>query len=202
MFSKDGCLKISQSPHGPHNIIPSLINPHTTILDIGCNTGLLGKSLKNKHVIADGIDINTKALKIAKKYYRKIYCRDLTSGKLNINHDKYDYIILSDILEHLPRPDTLLKECAKYLNKNSLLIISLPNIGRFEIRLKLLFGKFDYTGGIMNPDHLRFFTYESSVNLIKHCGFEVIRTIPTGLGHIIKIFPTLTAFQYIFICKN
>lgn len=202
MFDKDPCLVMSDSPHSPHSIILNQISPSAKILDIGCNTGFIGKSLLGKKVVSDGIDINTSALKIAQKSYRHVYKRDLYTGKLSLPKKTYDYVLLIDILEHLPRPDLILKDLKRYLNRNSIVIISLPNIARFEIRLKLLLGKFDYTdAGIISEDHLRFFTKQSAVKMIGECGYKINDVIPTGLGHMFKLFDTLTAFQFIYICR-
>jgi len=201
MFNKDGLIQTNSSPHSPHQIIPKEISTNTTILDIGCNTGILGKILFRKNIL-DGIDINPKALSKAKKYYRHLYHLDLSDSKLPVLNRKYDYIVFSDILEHLPRPDILLKNTKKYLNKDGIIICSLPNIARLEIRLNLLFGKFDYSSaGILNQDHLRFFTKKSATELFTKTGYHVFKTIPTGLGHSLKLFPSLTAFQFIFLAK-
>lgn len=203
MFKKDPLLKQSSSPHSPQNIIPEQIKKNTTVLDVGCNTGFLAKILKEKNVITDGIDINDEALTKAKKYCRKIYKRDLYSGKLDIDKIRYDYIVFADLLEHLPRPDLLLLDTQKYLKKQGRIIVSLPNIARLEIRLKLLFGKFDYTkGGILSEDHLRFFTKKSAYEMFESCGYEIEDIVPSGLGHQFNIFPNLTAFQFIYVCKK
>ncbi len=202
MFEKDPCLVMSTSPHSPHSIILDLISPNSTLLDVGCNTGFIGKMLKQKNIVSDGIDINKKALQIAQKYYRSTYVRDLSIGSLRIPGKTYNSILFIDLLEHLPRPDTLLKDSKKYLKKMGTVIISLPNIARLEIRMKLLFGKFDYTdSGILSEDHLRFFTKESAEKMINESGYKVTKIIPTGLGHMIKLFETLTAFQFIYVCK-
>lgn len=201
MFNKDGLITINPSAHSPHQIIPKLILPGTTILDVGCNTGMLGKKLNHKNII-DGIDINQQALKKAKPYYRHLYQLDLSSPKNLKLTTRYDYIVFSDILEHLPRPDLLLLKVKKLLKPTGIIICSLPNIGRFEIRLKLLFGHFDYTdGGILSQDHLRFFSKKSGGELFEQTGYIVFKIIPTGLGHSLKIFPTLTTFQFIYLAK-
>ncbi|KKQ38813.1 MAG: Methyltransferase type 11 [Candidatus Roizmanbacteria bacterium GW2011_GWA2_37_7] len=203
MFQKDPLLEQSTSPHSPQNIIPQQIRKNATVLDVGCNTGFLARILKKKKTITDGIDINDEALQKAKKYCRKVYKRDLYSGKFDIDKKQYDYIVFADVLEHLPRPDWLLLDAHNYLAKNGKIIASLPNIARAEIRLNLMLGKFDYTkGGILSEDHLRFFTRKNATEMFEQCGYIVEETIPTGLGHQLNILPELTAFQFIYICSQ
>lgn len=204
MFKKDPLLVVSESPHSPHNIIPDIIEKNDAlILDVGCNTGMIGKEIiRKKQALVDGIDINEEALREAKKYYRKVFKRDLYGSDLEIDAEDYDYIIFSDILEHLPRPDLVLKNSRKYLKENGKIIISLPNVARLEIRLGLLLGKFDYSPGILSEDHLRFFTKKSAVEMIRKCGYEIENIVPTGLGHMIKIFTNLTAFQFVYVAKK
>jgi 2-polyprenyl-3-methyl-5-hydroxy-6-metoxy-1,4-benzoquinol methylase len=204
MFEKDSLLNLDKSPHSPHSIIPRLISKENAlVLDVGCNNGLMGREMiRLSQASIDGIDINEEALKEAGETYRKVFRRDLYKSKFEIEGEKYDYIIFSDILEHLPRPDLVLRDAKKYLKDDGEVIISLPNVARFEIRIGLLFGKFDYSPGILSEDHLRFFTKQSAQNLIRDCGYEIKNIIPTGLGHRIKIFANGTAFQFIYVCKK
>lgn len=204
MFEKDPLLNLDKSPHSPHNIIPSLIKKEKAlILDVGCNTGMVGKKIiSKKAAIIDGIDINEEALKLARGAYRRVFQRDLSHDKVEIDDEKYDYIIFSDILEHLPRPDLALLGFKKYLKDDGKIIISLPNVARLEIRLGLLLGNFDYKPGILSEDHLRFFTKKSAVEMIEKCGYKVVGMVPTGFGHRFKMLTTLTAFQFVYICKK
>jgi len=204
MFRKDPLLSLNKSPHSPHSIIPRLIKrKNALVLDVGCNNGLIGKEIiRLSQASIDGIDINEEALKEAGSSYRKVFRRDLYGSKLEIEAENYDYIVFSDILEHLPRPDLVLQDAKKYLKDDGEIIISLPNVARFEVRIDLLFGNFDYNPGILSEDHLRFFTKKSAAEMIRKCGYEVEDIIPTGLGHRLKIFSNLAAFQFIYICKK
>lgn len=201
-FKKDGLLSPSCDPHSPHTIIPSLIKKATTILDIGCNAGYLASAMKEKYCVTDGIDVNEEALHIAKRYCRQTYQRNLYDPHLNIPAFHYDYIVMSDILEHLPRPDLLLQDISQYLKSNGHIIVSIPNIARIELRLKHLIGRFDYAPGIMSFDHLRFFTLRTALQLFTQSGYDIVQVIPTGLGHRLSIFSTLLAFQFIIIAKK
>jgi len=204
MFKKDPLLNLDESLHSPHSLIPRLISKkNALVLDVGCNNGLIGREIiKLSQASIDGIDINEEALKEAGKSYRKVFRRDLYKSKFEIETEKYDYIIFSDILEHLPRPDAVLRDAKKYLKDDGKIIISLPNVARFEIRLDLLFGNFDYNPGILSEDHLRFFTKKSAQKLIRNCGYEIENIVPTGLGYKLKMFTNLTAFQFIYVCKK
>jgi O-antigen biosynthesis protein len=203
LFKKDPLLALDDSPHSPHQIVQKLIKKKSPlVLDVGCNAGFLGEQLmEKKNAQVDGIDINEEALEKAKIFYRKIFKRDLYGSRLDIDEEQYDYIIFSDILEHLPRPDLILKDAKKYLKNEGKVIITLPNIARLEIRVGLLFGKFDYAPGILSHDHLRFFTKKSAMRMIEECGYEVKKIIPTGFGHRFGLFPNLTAFQFIYVCE-
>lgn len=203
-FQKDPMLNLDKSKHSPHQIIQNLIKKNgPIILDIGCNTGFLGEQLvRKKNAQVDGIDINEEALKKAKSIYRKVFKRNLYNPKLDIDEEKYDYIIFSDILEHIPRPDLILKDSKKYLKEDGRIIISLPNIARLEVRVGLLFGRFDYAPGILSQDHLRFFTRKSAMRMIEGCGYKIKKIVPTGLGHRFRLFANLTAFQFVYLCKK
>lgn len=204
MFKKDSLLNLDKSPHSPHSIIPHLIGKkNALILDVGCNNGLVGREImRQSQASIDGLDINREALKEAGKYYRKVFERDLCGSMFEIEAENYDYIIFSDILEHLPRPDLVLLDAKKYLKDDGKILISLPNVARLEIRVGLLLGNFDYKPGILSEDHLRFFTQESGRKLIQDCGYGIEKIVPSGLGHRVKIFTNLTAFQFIYVCKK
>ena len=164
---------------------------------------MIGKEIiKKKAAIVDGIDINKEALKKASEAYRKVFQRDLSRDKIEIEEEKYDYIIYSDILEHLPRPDQILRDMKRYLKGDGRAIISLPNVARLEIRVGLLFGNFDYKPGILSEDHLRFFTKKSAIEMIEKCGYGVVGIVPTGFGHRFGMLTTLTAFQFVYVCKK
>lgn len=206
MFSKDSALPFNfKDCYSPHYIVCQLVRPQKTILDAGCNTGYIGQFLiKNKHCICDGIDIDPQLLEGAKKAgYRQTFALDLAQTHFKLL-ERYDVILFIDILEHLPNPYLILKKItAENLKEKGEMIICLPNIARLELRLGHLLGKFDYgQSGIMHPDHLRFFTRTSALQMIRAAGLVVRKILPTGLGARLNFLPTLTAFQFIFVCRK
>jgi len=187
-------------------VIPSA----SECLDIGCWTGNLGQVLINqRRCLVDGVDCNRQALNIAKKRgYRKIYNFDL-----NLRHfsktirSKYDCIIFADVLEHLINPGEVLKEAGNLLKKDGLIIISIPNIAFIQNRVNLLLGRFEYNsrGGLMDVDHLRFFTSKSIRKLCEDAGYKrvevrgyaLVKNRFFFLRFLTEICPSLFALQYL-----
>ena len=88
----------------------------------------------------------------------------------------------ADVLEHLRDPAAVLRRCIPALKESGKIIISVPNIANWIIRLGLLFGKFDYMDrGILDRTHLRFFTMRSLNQLMSEVSCEVLDAIPTPL---------------------
>ncbi|MDP3955007.1 MAG: methyltransferase domain-containing protein, partial [bacterium] len=118
---------------------------------------------------------------------------------------KYDLIILSNILEHLKAPLEIILKIKKNLKKNGHLLIAIPNIAFWQVRRDLLFGKFKYQKeGILNEEHLRFYTYKTFTNLLSEAKLKIIETQTNYQGwraFIADFWPTMLASQFIILCQ-
>jgi len=157
--------------------IVELYDKEQTVLDIGCGSGALGAYLKslNPQAVVHGLDISPEAGIRAAARLDRFACIDLDGASLPDFNTHYDLIIVGDVLEHIKRPDVLLSSLRSLLKKNGCIIVSVPNIANYSIRLRLLRGQFDYTEtGIMDKTHLRFFTHKSIRSLLSACGYDII----------------------------
>ena len=133
------------------------------------------------------------------------WCVDLDLSPLPETGLKYDLIILGDILEHLKRPDLFLAGVNDHLAPGGMVIVSVPNIANYSIRLHLLLGEFRYTEtGIMDRTHLRFFTWQSFFDLITQSGFAIEKRtfISRFSGLLLHFFFRLLAVQFIVKLKR
>lgn len=150
-----------------------------SILDIGCGTGLLAREMKKKNPesIIFGFDISENVKPYAEKNLDVFYQVDLDKEEDYPDiPQQFDLIILADVLEHTKRPDVLLKRVSQYLNPGGKIIISIPNIAHWSIRLDLLMGRFTYQQtGILDNSHLRFFTYQNICDLITGSGYRILK---------------------------
>ena len=97
---------------------------------------------------------------------------------------QFDLIILSDVLEHLVDPWGLLSDLKSLLNSGGHVLAAIPNVAFLPIRIKLFAGIFGYTnaGGIMDINHLRWFTYRSASRMFMRAGYSVTSSIGGAFG--------------------
>lgn len=199
---------LNPARYGTHFLIAEEINSGNKILDVGCNRGYL--KLLSIDNIYFGIDNNSKDLREAIKIgYKQIYEFDLNNFLKFKIKEKFDVIVFADILEHLLYPDkVLLYFIDNFLKKRGRVIISLPNVANFTIRLSLLFGSFVYReSGILDKTHLHLYTLKTARKMITGYGLEIIKEkfSSNKFGRVIKMFPflgTLLGYNLIFICNK
>lgn len=193
-----------------HSISISMIEPESTVLDLGCGAGHIGGYLKKKkscHVV--GVD--REPIEPSTGLEHSIVY-DLNKTGLPVKTSDYDYVLLLDIIEHLNSPEAFMEYIRKttYGNPKTLILISVPNVAFFAVRFMLLFGQFNYgRRGILDLTHTRLFTFKSLRRLLKQTGFEIVSVqgIPAPLplsfggGLVGKIFLGLNQTA-IRICKG
>ena len=135
-----------------------------------------------------------------------------------MNDQKFDVILLGDVLEHLKNPVDILKQIKSFLNESGYIVCSIPNVAHGSIRLKLLNGIFNYTEtGLLDKTHIRFYTFKTIISLLEETGFLITQLftvkekihididpelnsefIPQTLINAILKDETSTTFQYVF----
>ena len=101
------------------------ILPRSKVLELGCGTGNLLKSVNPSHAV--GVDISKEIIKEAKKEHKEIKFFHGDISKLSSildRNEKFDYIILSDTIGYLEDIQTTLESLHQYCNKETRLIIS------------------------------------------------------------------------------
>lgn len=200
-------------PYSVHQKIVKFVGEQKKVLDIGCAEGNLSKQMKINKCEVFGIEIDVESAKVAEKYCKDIFIGNVESIKLQEEYENYfDFIIFADVLEHLKEPSRVLKRFEKYLKEDGYIIVSLPNIANWRMRLKLLTGHFEYEDhGLLDNGHLKFFNEKSAKRLLLDSGFEIVKfDITVGnLKRFAKFFysigsmwPNLLAFQFLIIANK
>jgi SAM-dependent methyltransferase len=125
------------------------------VLDVGAAGGGLGKCVRDEHPIAlVAVEPDTRAHDTLCTIYDSVQSSvGALSGEL------FDWILVMDVLEHTPSPEVFLSEIRKLLAPGGRLLISVPNVAHWSVRIPLFFwGSFEYKPlGIMDRTHLHFF---------------------------------------------
>ena len=157
-----------------HSIIVNNAKESKNILDVGCGVGYIGRKLiELSKCKVDGIEIDKESFKIVSKIYNKTFSfsiedYDNPEYKSFIeNKDKYDCIILADVIEHLVDPGKTIYTLSKKLTDKGMFIISTPNIAHIDVVSNLINGKFNYNKtGILDSTHVKLFTESSFYDFV------------------------------------
>jgi len=212
--------KFNPNPFGAHVQIIKGVGKNKKVLEIGCTTGYISKSLKENDCTIIGIEIDEESVKVAKEYCGNVIVADVENlSELPYPEKYFDVLLFGDILEHLKDPLRVMRNLKRYLSSDGYIVASIPNVAHIYPRLKLLFGKWDYEDiGLLDRTHLRFFTKRSARRLISDAGFKIekmdlapwiplfgLRKFKWGRAleyHIAKIRQTLFAFQFIIKARK
>lgn len=151
------------------------------VLEIGSSTGYMTKVFAKDNNLVDVVEVNVQSAEKASIFANKVFVGSIEDENLQKKITrKYDYVICADVLEHLVNPESVLHFLRTKLKKSGVVLISIPNIACWNMRIDLLRGKFDYQEiGLLDETHLRFYTYYSFLNLLKNCGFSIENIFPT-----------------------
>ena len=162
------------------DLIESLINERSRVLDVGCGEGELIQQLeKNLQANVHGVEKDQEmALKgIAKGL--NITHGDAEKDLFQYSNQSFDYVILSQTLQAMIEPKKILTEL---LRVGSKAIVSFPNFGHWKIRLQLLLlGKMPITEGLpyswYDTPNIHFFTLKDFENLCKKMNIVIENSI-------------------------
>lgn len=162
--------------------IPNILVGHRReldVLDVGCGSGVHGAELNRIHghrVV--GVDLSETSIEKARSRLAEAYVADVTKPELYpfFGRCKFDVIVFSDILEHLYDPFDVLTRHYELLAPGGQVLISLPNVAIWNVRLELLAGRFEYQDtGTLDRTHIRFFTRRTFQRFADQAGLVVRR---------------------------
>lgn len=182
-------------------MIKKLVGQNKKVLDVGCRNGILTRYFSSNNIVT-GVDIDSEALKeIKNKLNIETIEMDLNGNWHQLGGERYDFVVMGEVLEHLYNPSNVLEKVIKVLKPGGSLIGSVPNAFSLKNRLRYLFGSKINTP-LADPTHINQFSYNDLKNLMTE-NFSYYEII--GLGRyekLSKIFPNLIAFDFLFIGIN
>ncbi len=136
------------------------------VLDIGCGTGGLGATLVRRGYRVSGIEINRTQWDAARSAGVTIVGRTLE--ELDSEEHRFDAVVLSHVIEHLPRPAEAMTRVRRLLEPGGRLYVSCPNHGGWQ---RKAYGEWWHNWHL--PFHLSHFEPRSLRVLLERSGFTV-----------------------------
>jgi hypothetical protein len=213
-------------PNSSHMLIAHWLESYpagTRILDVGTASGTIGRFCKGKQFFLSGIEPEKNYSKLALPFYDELINTDLEHAPDEKISD-FRVVICADVLEHIPWPEKSLRRLIDLQSGSTDFIISVPNIANVWVRINLLLGRFEYSDrGILDRNHLRFFTRKTFLKMLQEAGLAPIEIrvtpIPLDLVHpffsrnligtlmfkilfgLTKVFPTLLGYQWLSLSR-
>jgi len=163
------------------DVVSMISKKPTSVLDVGCSNGTFLEYAKNQlgAKFAVGIENDIRFVHEAMQKADKIIEKDLDFFNFEmLDSQKFDLIVLADVLEHTKDPCFVLKEILKSATNDAIIIISLPNIQHWTAIKNLIIGEWPLRErGLFDRTHLRFFTLRSIEDLALQCGLKIEKKI-------------------------
>ncbi len=185
-------------------VFARIVAPGEHVLDLGVGDGaLLTYLIRERGVTGYGLDVSPKAVDFCVAQGLNVKLSDINQPIGDIitaqfgPDVRFDHVIMSEIIEHLPDPETLLLALRPFA-RNSL-IVSVPNTGYYQHRLRLLLGKFPLQWVVTPGEHLRYWTLADFRWWARQLGFRVGGVYPyEGTPGLKRVWPSLFAAAFVF----
>lgn len=159
----------------PHILAIGRVPANSRVLDLGAADGSVAATLVDMGCRVWGIEVDPVAANKARESCVDVVVEDLNGLDLagKFGDQKFDVVLMLDILEHLMDPVSVLGQVAGVLDDGGWGVMSLPNVAHLSVRLQLMAGRFTYRDtGLLDRTHLRFFDRQGVAELLADSGWE------------------------------
>jgi 2-polyprenyl-3-methyl-5-hydroxy-6-metoxy-1,4-benzoquinol methylase len=162
-----------------------LVTPGSTVLDIGAADGSVARPLAARGCRVWAIESDADAAAKARGACERVIVADVEDLDLTaaLEGQRFDFILLLDVLEHLRNPLALLERLGDHLVAGGRVVASIPNVTHGAVRLSLMSGAFNYTEtGLLDRTHLRFFDRRGAENLFADARLRIVERLRVSRG--------------------
>jgi len=190
-----------------YELIESLIEPNSSVLDVGCGDGqLMAQLVEDKNITAKGIEIDAELVTHCIRRGLPTIYRDIERGLSWFADNSFDFAILSQTLQTVQNLDKVLTELLRVAKK---VIVSFPNFAHWRCRTQLFFsGKTPVTRQLPydwdNTPNIHCLSLKDFDRFCKKLDVKVEKKIPLAKSRLkaIRFFPNLFAEQVIYVTSN
>jgi SAM-dependent methyltransferase len=174
-------------------IISSVPGRVESFVDVGCGDGRFLKAMEshglNKREIY-GLELDTAVVdKLQRQGYRA-FCKRVEDCT-EIPENSADLVTMFHVIEHVDRPELVIRQIARWLKKGGVLALETPNLDSFDARV---FGR-TFWGGYHIPRHWHLFYPQTLARLLSDNGLTPMGT-QFQTGHSFWMYSLHHALRY------
>ena len=204
------------TPYRTHRQALDRVRAGEQVLEVGCSNGALTERMKEKGCIIVGIEVRPEAAEKARGFCEDVRIGDVERMALPWHPARFDVILLLDVLEHLLDPTATIRRLVPLLRPDGRIVVALPNIAHWQIRFRLLVGRFRYEdSGILDRTHLHFYTQKTAAELLAQSGLEILeedvvpdvpllrfkRRLERANYRVARLLPGLLSTEFVFVTR-
>lgn len=190
-----------------YQLINSLIEPNSRVLDLGCGDGeLLARLVRDKNTVAEGIELDEDLVVHCVQRGLSVIHRDIERGLEMYPNDTFDYAVLSQTIQTLHHPQKVLLELHRVAKK---VVVSFPNFAHWGCRFQLMFmGCSPKTRQLPfrwhNSPNIHYLSLKDYDRFCAELDIKIEQKIPLGktLPLPVRILPNLLASQAVYMTSK
>ncbi len=186
-----------------YRLIAGIIQPETSVLDLGCGDGELLALLKKERGInrAQGIELDEKAIYKCVARGLSVFHGDIDRGLSEYGDNSFEYVILNQTFQQVKNPDLVLREA---LRVGHYVIVGFPNFAHLSARYQLAFlGRAPITNSLpyewYNTPNIHFLSIADFMVYCRKTKIKIEKSLFLGRDRPVNLFPNLRALTGIFL---
>ena len=186
-------------------MIAEIVETGSRVLDLGCGDGeLLGWLREHKRVDARGVEIDPSNVRRAIARGVSVYQSDIEQGLVDYPDGTFDYVILSQTLQEMLHPLTVLREMLR-VGRHA--IVAFPNFGHWSTRVShLISGRAPRTKLFPYDWHespnLHFLTIDDFISLCREQKWTIERQIFVSGNRTVRLLPNFFGEVAVFLFRE
>ena len=186
-------------------IILGLIQPGSSVLDLGCGDGeLLALLVRDRKSRVQGIEIDEQAIYKCVARGLSVLHGDIDSDLPDYGDKSFDFVILNQSFQQVKKPDVVLREALRVGRE---VVVSFPNFAHYSARLQIFFkGKTPVTPSLpyewYDTPNLHFLSISDFIAYCRKRNIKIKKAAFIGIGKRVKVLPNLFALTGIFLLSN
>ncbi len=191
------------------HLITELVDNNSRVLDLGCGTGdLLHQLVTERNVLGHGLEIDVENVTACVEKGVPVLQGDLDEGLGEYLDHSFDYVILSQTIQAVKRPNDILREMLRVGQTG---IVSLINFAYFKVRWQLFWqGTMPKTKTLpyewYDTPNIHLTTIKDFKALCEKNDLKIVKQINLGRsrkgGVFSNLFPNLFSDLSIFVIQH